>query len=238
MFSSNHFIWLGICAVLIVLGSLLSVSGGLSFRKATWIVCGISAASELCKIFTHIEESENGGVLGAEYLPFHLCSILIFLFFYLALAPEGKYTEQVKSFLVPMAILGGILAILIPTSGVNFRKPFAYQCFLYHSGILWYAIYLLATGQVAMGKKAYTRNLGILACLVIVMLWINSALAVYDTNFFYLVRPPMENLPVLNLNNGWMAYFLTIVALGITLVSLVHLPFLLKERKAVATRKK
>lgn len=234
MFTLRHFIWLGICIALIVLGSLFSVKQKLSAQRATWIVCGISAASELCKILTHIEESETGGVLGAEYLPFHLCSILIFLFFYLALAPEGKYTEQVKSFLVPVAILGGILAILIPTSGVNFRKPFAYQCFLYHSGILWYAIYLLATKQVSMGKKAYTRNLGILACLVIVMLWINSALAVYDTNFFYLVRPPMEDLPLLNLDNGWMVYFLTIVSLGSILLSLVHLPFLLEERKGVA----
>lgn len=83
-----------------------------------------------------------------------------------------------------------------------------------------------------MGKQAWLRNMGIPACLVVVMLWINSALAVYDTNFFYLVRPPMEDLPLLNLENGWMAYFLTIVALGITLVSLVHLPFLLKERKS------
>lgn len=92
-------------------------------------MCGISAASELCKIFTHIEETENGGVLGAEYLPFHLCSILIFLFFYLAVAPEGKYREQVKSFLVPVAILGGLLAMLIPTSGVNFRNPLPTSAF-------------------------------------------------------------------------------------------------------------
>lgn len=89
-----------------------------------------------------------------------------------------------------------------------------------------------------MGKKAYLRNLGILACLVVVMLWINSALAVYDTNFFYLVRPPMEDLPLLNLNNGWMAYFLTVAALGVSLLSLVHLPFLLKERKSAASSAK
>ena len=35
MFSTNHFIWLGICGVLIVLGSLFSVKGKLSLRKAT-----------------------------------------------------------------------------------------------------------------------------------------------------------------------------------------------------------
>ncbi len=110
-------------------------------------------------------------------------------------------------------------------------KPFAYQCFLYHAGLVWWALYLLVTKQVDLGKKAYLTNVGVLSILLFVMLWVNSALSVYDTNFFYVIRPPAEHLPLLNLDNGWIVYFLTLVGLGLAGVTLTHLPAMLKERK-------
>ena len=85
MFTLNHFIWLGICAAFI--GALMFISKKLKFnlRQALITVLAISFISEACKIFTHIEEftddyGNRGGVLGANYLPLHLCSTLIFLF--------------------------------------------------------------------------------------------------------------------------------------------------------------
>lgn len=192
----------------------------------------IALASELCKIFTHIEEPEGGGgVLGPGYLPLHLCSILIFMIFYCALSENQKWIGRITSFCVPVALWGGVLAILMATSGTDFTQPFAYQCFVYHAGLLWWALYLICTKQVDLGKKAYLQNLAVLGSLLFVMLWINSALSVYDTNFFYVVRPPVEGLPLLNLDNGWMVYFLTIVCLGLVGVTIVHLPAMLRERK-------
>lgn len=64
-----------------------------------------------------------------------------------------------------------------------------------------------------------------------IMLWVNSILQVYDTNFFYLVRPPMDNLPILNLNNGWFVYFISLITVALILFSLLHLPFIILERK-------
>ena len=238
MFSTNHFLWLGLCAVLI--GGLLFAAKkfNFSFKTATYIVAGISLASELCKIFTHIDniydsnDNLDGGVLGAQFLPLHLCSILIFLFFYLTVAKNEKLIETIKSLIVPVAILGGIMALLIPTSGVNFAKPYAYQCFIYHAGIVWYALYLLMTKQVKLGLKSYKNNMIILFSALFVMLWVNSALQEYDTNFFYVVRPPMDNLPLLNLNNGWLVYFITLVAVAFVLFTAFHVPFIVKDIKA------
>ena len=238
MFSTLHFVWLALCAVLITSLTIVSVKFKFSFKCATYIVCGISIASELSKIFTHIDVTTDSdgnvisGVLGPQYLPFHLCSILIFMLFYLMISKNTAKIEAIKSFILPITLLGGTLALLIPTSGVDFGAPYAYQCFIYHAGIMWYGIYLIATKQVNLGLKVYLRNMLTLGCLVIVMLWVNSVLSVYETNFFYLVKPPMENLPILNLNNGWFAYFFTLVAIGLVLVSLVHLPFIVKELKS------
>ena len=232
MFTTNHFIWMGICAVMI--GGLLALSLKCRFqyRTAAYIMAGISIASELCKIFTHMEEAAGGGaVLGPEFLPLHLCSILIFLIFFCALSNDEGKVAKVTSFCAPVALWGGILAILMATSGVNFAKPYAYQCFIYHAGLVWWSLYLLCTKQVDMGLQAYLRNLAILCGMLFVMLWVNSALSVYDTNFWFVVRPPAKNLPLLNLDHGWLCYFLTLVGIGLTVLTLTHLPAIIKQRK-------
>lgn len=232
MFTTNHFIWMGICAVFIGLLLLISLKRKFSCRTAARVMAVIAAASELCKIFTHMQEAPGGGcVLEPASLPLHLCSILIFLVFFCALSENEALVRKVTSFCVPVAIWGGALAILMATSGVNFAKPYAYQCFLYHAGLLWWALHLLCTKQVDLGLKAYLRNLKVLSCMLFVMIWVNSALSAYDTNFWYVVRPPAKGLPLLNLNNGWLCYFLTLVGIGLFAITVTHLPAICKERK-------
>lgn len=232
MFTTNHFIWIGICAVFIGVLLLISLKYRFSRQTAARMMAFIAVASELCKIFTHMEEAPGGGsVLEPASLPLHLCSILIFLIFFCAFSKNETLVEKVTSFCVPVAIWGGALAILMATSGVNFAKPYAYQCFLYHAGLLWWALHLLCSKQVDLGLKAYLQNLNILSCMLFVMIWVNSALSVYNTNFWYVVRPPADGLPLLNLDNGWLCYFLTLVAIGLFAVTVTHLPAICKERK-------
>ena len=123
MFSANHFIWLGICAAII--GILLFISLKWKIRKKTaiLIMVGFSIASELLKMFTRIhdvvEDGEVvGGVLSPSALPLHLCSIFIFVFFYLAIQKNEEREKKIISFFVPIGLLGAFSAILIATSGV------------------------------------------------------------------------------------------------------------------------
>ncbi len=236
MFTLEHFIWIGICAVLIAGLGILSLRLKFSFRTSALIMAAIALVSELSKICSDMEfvngvDAAEGMVLDAGSLPFHLCSLLIFAFFYLPFAKEGKFKSFLLSLTVPVGLIGSLLAILMATSGTDFTDIDSYQCFLYHAGMTWFAVYLVATKQVELGKKAWRTNLAALSCLVIVMLWVNSILQVYDTNFWYVVRPPVDGLPLLNLDNGWFAYFGTLVALGFIGVTAVHLPTMLKERK-------
>ena len=90
MFTTNHFIWMGICAVMIGLLLLISLKFKFSRRQASLVMALIAAGSEICKIFTHIEDAPGGGgVLEPGALPLHLCSILIFLVFFCAF-PDRK----------------------------------------------------------------------------------------------------------------------------------------------------
>lgn len=232
MFSTAHFIWIGIC-VLMVAGLLAaSLKGKWSRRKASRVMAVIALGSELCKIFTHIQgASGGGGVLEPGALPLHLCSILIFLIFFCAVSKDEEKVGMVAAFCTPIGIWGGVLAIVMATSGVDFLKPYAYQCFLYHAGLIWWVVHMICSKQVELGRRAYVRNLVTLAGLLFVMLWVNSILSVYDTNFFYVARPPVEGLPLLNLDNGWYVYFATLVGLGLIALTVVHLPAMLREQR-------
>lgn len=233
MFTANHFLWLGLCALGIIAGLRIALKKQISIRTAGICMCVISAFSEFSKMMTHMLPSPLGGcALDPEALPFHLCSMQIFVALYITFARESPRRNQVISFFVPSGLLGGIMAMLIPTDGVSFRDILAYQCFVYHAGLVWLALWFLCTKQVDMGVKAWRRNLLILLGLALVMIYVNGAFYAYGTNFMFLTRPPMEGLLILNLDHGWYGYLGSLAIVAVALMTLVHLPFMLAERRS------
>jgi hypothetical integral membrane protein (TIGR02206 family) len=232
MFTSEHFIWLGLSTVFIIGMLMFSVKKKLSLKTAGYIMTVICALSEISKIMDDMTDSEGGGMhLDPGSLPFHLCSLMLFGVLFITFGRDCKLKQTVIDFLAVAGVIGSLCALLIPTSGTNFAKLGAYQCFVYHAGLMWFALYLIISKKANLGLKTYCRNMIILLGLVLAMIYVNSVLSIYDTNFMYLVRPPMEDLPYLNLNGGWYAYFLRLVALGMAIISLFHLPFIIGERK-------
>ena len=235
MFTTEHFIWLGICAALITLLTFFSLRFKFSFRTASLIMAGVALVSETAKILSHMEyvngkDAAEGMVMEAGALPLHLCSLLIFAFLYLPFAKNEKAKRFILSLTVPVGLIGSLLAILMATSGTDFTKSNAYQCFIYHAVMTWFAIYLVATRQVDLGLRAWLRNLVTLFAMAVGMIWINSALQAYDTNFWYVVRPPADHLPILNLDHGWFVYIASLLLCGLVGLTVVHLPFVIRER--------
>ena len=236
MFTLEWYLWLLISAIIITTLTILSLKLKWNKQLVTYIMAGVCIVSELVKIFSHMQPvyDEEGYVIMRYALPLHLCSIFIFVIFYLALSKNEERKNVLISFLVPIGIIGSLIALLLATSGVDFKAPYAYQAYIYHACLLWYSLYFVLTKQVDLGKKAYIRNLIILFSLAIVMIWINGALyddGSYNVNFMFLVRPPADGLPFLNLKHGWYAYFAHLSFSGIVLETLFSLPYILKERK-------
>ena len=199
-------------------------------------MAGVSLVSEMSKIFSHMEfvngeNNADGMVIDAGALPLHLCSLLIFVFFYLPFCKNDKIKGYLTSLVIPVGLVGSLLAILMATSGTDFTEPEAYQCFIYHAVMVWFAIFLVAKKHADLGVRAWIRNLVIVGSLAFIMIWVNGALQAYDTNFLYVVRPPTDGLPLLNLDNGWYAYFGALVLCGFVGITAVHLPFIIREIK-------
>lgn len=235
MFTTEHFIWIAICAVFIATMTVIGIKNKWNLKRAGRIMMVICVLSEVSKVMSSMIESPGGGRhLDPLSLPFHLCSLIILAVVYIVFGKEGKAKRLVINFVSVMGTVGSFLAIMIPTNGTDFSEVTSYQCFVYHAGLMWFAIYLIISGEAKLNFKSLLENTGVLVLLSFIMLYVNGALSVYDTNFFYLTRPPMENLPYLNLDKGWYVYFGRMLFLGILLMLLFHLPFIIKNRKSLS----
>lgn len=232
MFTTEHFIWIALCLAFVIFMTRFCLKKQISLKLAAQIMVVICLFSEISKIMSGMMESPNGGMfLDPQSLPFHLCSLILFGIIYITFGKDGLLKQTIIDFVAALGTLGSIAAILIPTNGTDFTSIDAYQCFVYHAGLLWFSLYLIFSGKARMDMAALGRNLTILFFLTLLMIYVNGALSSYDTNFMYVVRPPMENLPYLNLEKGWYVYFLHLLALGLTLLCLFYAPFLLCRQK-------
>ena len=225
MFGTTHFIWLGISIVIIVALLFIQKKFNLSFETVLTIMLTMSICSEVTKILCNMEPAPGGRtglVLDPGDLPFHLCSIQIFFMFAVKYIKNEKFREKMIGFMIPTMILGATIALFIPTVGTEFTVVQVYQYFIYHAFLIFFSIYCLKQKFVNWSWGVYLRNIKYLGVIALVVTWINSALSgvLPRVNFMYLVRPPMENLPILNLDNGWTVYFLTLIGLVFSLTAL------------------
>jgi hypothetical integral membrane protein (TIGR02206 family) len=231
MFSLNHILFLIISVCLIVLFLFLSKKYSWKLEKITFVCCILSVISETTKIFSNIIETSDGGYLDPGALPFHLCTMQIFLLFYCWLSKNEKGKKIVRDFMFPTMLLGAVMALLIPTEEVLFTTSYAYYAFLFHAMLVFYAINLIRSKNVVVNLKTFITNSCLLLAFVFLNVWINSALSYYDTNFMFLRRPPIDGLPILNIDNGWVVYFISLVLFGLVLFTILHLPFIIIEHK-------
>jgi len=242
----NLIIWYIICITLITGLTFCSVKFKFSNKIVFGIMAGVSFLSEMTKILTHMDpnyytradgtEKFMGYFLAPAALPFHLCSIFIFIFFYLVLSKNEENKNWILSFIVPVGIIGGVMGVAFATSGTSFTDTSAYQSFIYHAVVTWFSLHFMITKKVNLGHKIYMRNLLMMFMLTICLIWVNSILRINAklegryVNFMFLAYPPMEGLPLLNLNHGWTAYFFHLLFVGFLLVSIVHSPFIIMEK--------
>ena len=227
MFGPLHFVWLAVCTAAIVVGMIFSVKKNLSLHGGLTIFCAMCIASELVKIFFVLIREErlndNGVYIKETDLPFHLCSMQIFCAFIARFTKSEKVRDFFVQFMIPTGLLGGLAALLIPTITCSFANVRTYQYFLYHAGLMWFAIFAITKKRNELGFKTFLKVLGGLGVAMVFAIYINGF--TQNTNFLYVAAPPMDGLPVLNMDNGWFVYFLSYLAVVIVVLLLFFAPF-------------
>ena len=244
MFSLFHIIFLAV-TLPVTVGLAIFVGKKWGWNKWVLYVCvGICIVSELTKI-TYLVLTEGGSYvvndagnnewsyyLLQRHLPFNLCSIQIIFIFIITFATASKLTKPLLAFMYPTMLGGGIMALLIPTSSVNhgWFTPISFQFWIFHAMLIFLALYIIITKYKELNMKSYFTALVMLAGTLIFAIYINAILGGAETgvNFFFVARPPMENIPILNFNNGWVVYILNLTWLAILLTSLCYIPIFVR----------
>ena len=227
MFSSLHFIWLAICAVLIIVSSVITVKKRISYQTGLTALCVACVLSEVVKVFCVLiseqRKNEYGVFIKETDLPFHLCSLQIFFAFIARFSKKQSTRDFLTVFMIPTCALGGVAALFIPTITCAFTNVRTYQYFLYHSALIWFSAFAVAKSGVKLHFTNYLKMLASLLGIVFITFYINGFFQ--NTNFLYLSEPPMDGLPILNMNNGWLVYFISYMALALLLITLFFAPF-------------
>lgn len=250
----NHFIFLGICLVLIISSLLLMKKFKVKLNTALTIMVVIAIISELIKITEYIVPYTNevGAVVGVYLkktgLPFHLCSIQVIFLIIAKVMKEGPSKDKLLAFIYPTGFLGALLALAMVTVTVEFDSILAWQYFIFHASLLTFGLYIPMSKEVNINTKSYLNTGLYVVILFIASIYLNGIISVPSqdviingevvgvtegiyTYFFYSTVPPLEGLPILNLENGWLAYILSIVLIGLIALTIVYIPFFIKDYK-------
>ena len=250
----NHFIFLGICLFLIVSSLILMKKFKVKLNTALTIMVVIAILSELIKITEYIVPYSNdaGEIIGVYFkktgLPFHLCSIQVIFVIIAKIMKDGPIKQKLLAFIYPTGFLGALLALAMVTVNVEFDNILTWQYFIYHAALLTFGLYIPISKEVTINTKSFFNTGLYLVVLFIISIYINGLISVPSqdviidgevvgvtegiyTYFFYSTVPPLEGLPILNLENGWPMYIISILVVGIFSVTLVHLPFFIKDYK-------
>ena len=256
-FGRNHLILAALCIVLIVGLSIVIAKTDIKFSTLLNLMLILWVCSETTKLVGNMEyllsdgstieilkykAQEGISIVRAFYprsaLPFHLCSIQPIFILIVKLTKNDKLKDTLLKFIFPTATLGAVIAILVGTVGGDFADPHVYEYFFFHAGLTIFAISIVTKKQIEITFNSHLKTSLMIFLMFVGSIWINSILSDtyassddFYTNFFYSMQPPLENLPVLNLNYGWFVYFFTICGIGIVAITLLQLPFIIKSIK-------
>lgn len=247
IFGSFHIIVLVLCIALIVAASIFLRN--IKFNTAVNIMLVIGVISESIKVFYYIvaNESTLNGYLPKTDLPFHLCSIQIIFFAVLKLFKSEKVKNVLVSFMIPTCLIGGAGALFLPTHSARNAMIVTVQYFMYHSGIIWFAIYNLVSKDFKLTIDGYVSTLIFLFITLFVAIYLNSwiydgrvdanGVATNSINFMYVVGPPVDGLPFLNKDHGWLVYILRYSLLAVTAVTICYIKPIINFFKSLKNKK-
>ena len=259
MFSVYHFIWLGICAALIVVGLVWLTKNKPSLERVLNLACVVAVLSEVIKTFSMLQmvPSADGSkmflYLQMNHLPLHLCSLQIFFIFYVRFAKPGKLRDAVLAFMYPSCTIGAFFALIIPTifstsikAAQAFTHPIGYQFFLFHTMLILLGLYIPMSGQVELRPKHYLTTLEILGVVAFASIYLNSLVASpiyqngkllsveYSPNFFFTYRTPI-GIKLTEMWH-WYVYIAILLMLALALIAVFYIPVFLKAKRNQAEK--
>ena len=163
-----------------------------------------------------------------DSLPLHLCSIMWFISIYFFLTKKQWAFEMILFIGMP----GGIHSLLTPELPHGSDLLHKIDFFIGHGGLVLAPLYAVFVLNMWPRKHAWWQTFLKLQILVLIVGIINY---ISDSNYMYLMHPPIANNPLIPSENSFFGqgnrYILIFELAVIIHAAIINLPFLMKSKK-------
>lgn len=222
LYGPKHLIGLLVIALLfVVFSKLLSAKKERNNRSIILVFLIIFYLLEIIKLSYM---TYKNGSFPIYQLPFHLCSLPLYLYPIMYLFPNAKFTER---FIKPMAyavvMLAGIMALAMPTTIIGnalswlplSENVLPILSFLYHGLMIFASVFLLRSGFYQFQINDSIRAVIATILFAVVAMTMNHYL---DTDFMLLNRGTGSPFQFL-LNDSRFLYLAAMIGLGVFLIT-------------------
>lgn len=219
-FSPLHIFWLVLWVVSAVFCCLLYRRLDTKKRKIMqWVLTALIVGDEIWKMAWLM----SLGLYTHSYLPFHLCSINIFLILFHTIKP----TETVANFFYIACIPTAAAAMLFPTwTKLPFWNFMHLHSFSVHILLFIYPLMLLAGGDIRPRLRYLPRSLLLLLGLAGIAKGVNL---LFDTNFMFLESVSKGN-PLKLFEDLFGNHLIGFPVLAVIIILIMYLPLILIRR--------
>lgn len=219
-FDAFHLTWLAAGAAVIVLCCFLYRKWDdrtrSIFRKTVAVLLIADELFKLIPMFIY-------GTFLLKYLPFHLCSVNLFLIAWHAWKPN----KTLDNFLYTVCIPGAVAAMLFCTwTEMPAWNYILIHSFTVHILLILYPVVLTSAGEIKPEVKEVPKMLLLLAGLGCVALVLNL---MWDTNFMFLMEADKGN-PLEFFENLWGDHRLGFPILIALVIAIMHGPIIIKNK--------
>jgi hypothetical integral membrane protein (TIGR02206 family) len=198
LFGFGHLCWLAAFVVFAVVCSrIYKKSDAAKRQRIRYIFVVLLLLDEAIKVIGLSVQ----GLFEPQYLPFHLCSINIFIILW-----HCKHQNNaLNNYLFIVGIPAGMIALLTPSWTVlPFWNFMNIHSFTVHILLATYPIMLTYSGETNPQLKYLPGSLGVLAALACVAYGMNL---IFDTNFMFLMYAH-PGTPLVWFAENWGSHFL------------------------------
>ena len=224
IFGTKHILALLYVAILVT--TLLLTNKDKSYKANKSMMLKMSIAFILLEAIKLIAFTIRDSSFPMNHLPFHLCSLPLYLFPILYFAKEDSALERfVKPAAYAGVIAGTIAALVLPTNILGSNDQwfpfddnfFPLLSFTFHGLMLFAPIYMLTNGYYEIKLKDIPKAMMVTSILMVVAMIAN---AIFDRDFMLLNTGNGSPLVFL-LDYGQLVYTGSMIILGFIVIALV-----------------
>ncbi len=224
IFGTKHLI--GILYIIVLVVVLLFMNKEKNYKANKSMMLKLSIALILLELIKLTVMTIRDSSFPMNHLPFHLCSLPLYLYPILYFAKEDSKLERfIKPAAYASVIAATLAAIILPTNIIGSNNHwipfddnfFPLLSFTYHGIMLFAPIYMISRGYYKISIKDIPKALGVTLILMFVAMIANQLL---DRDFMLLNTGNGSPLNFL-LDNSQFVYTSTMIALGLLIISLI-----------------